>query len=45
MSSPYEPRGPRKSRNWLLYIGVALLASGVGVLVYAAFMHYAAAIR
>ena len=44
MSSPYEPRGPRKSRNWLLYFGV-LLASGVGVLVYAAFMHYAAAIR
>lgn len=42
MSSPQPPRRPR---NWLLYIGVVLLASGVGVLVYAAFMHYAAAIR
>mgnify|MGYP003147756449 CR=1 FL=1 len=45
MSSPHEPRRPRTARNWLLYLGVALLASGVGVLVYAAFMHYAAAIR
>lgn len=45
MSSPYEPRNPHRRRNWLLYLGVALLASGVGVLVYAAFMHYAAAIR
>lgn len=45
MSSPFEPSGPRRKRNWLLYLGLVLLASGVGVLVYAAFMHYAAAIR
>ncbi len=45
MSSPSEQPNPRRKRNWLLYVGLVLLASGVGVLVYAAFMHYAAAIR
>ncbi|WP_344073473.1 hypothetical protein [Microbacterium sediminicola] len=43
MTSP-EPKDPNTKRNWLLYVGVALLAAGVGVLVYAAFAHYTAAI-
>ncbi len=38
-------KDPNTSRPWWVYLGLVLLAVGVAVLVTAAFLSYAAAIR
>ncbi|MBA8816834.1 Ni/Co efflux regulator RcnB [Microbacterium halimionae] len=40
-----ELKDPNRGTHWMIYVGVAMLATGVVVLCIAAFLQYAAAMR